>query len=1463
MIKKIYLLTAVLAYIAVFAQYSVAMAPDGGVTEQQQLCVQQQSVSLSGLDNDLRSTIIMHNGTQTVCNALFYDNGGASGNYTDSDTLTLTMLPQTAGMRIKVTFENFQTEFSDKLCIYNGTSVTSPVLAALRGKIDTLPITFYGDNPEGALTFRFISDIMVNLSGWKATVTCYTPPTDDLSAIRLATQPVAYISQTKLIPVVILNRGANNIAGDQYSVTLSDASNNTIATVQGIDINAAMYDTLLVEYTPTTLEPINLKGTIVYGDDSNQSNNTTPVLKLKVYPQNTHALQLGQDVNTSIIHYPFSFYWKNSCSQSLYTRDMLGISGGILTAIAYDYTFNQNVGSKAVKVWIGETTQPDLSAGIVDPKTLTLVYDGMLDFPAGQHRLTINLQQPYIYKGNNLVVYTYREYTSEIYSSSERFYATDISAMLTRYKVHDSQFDPLNPPSPVKVPWIPNTTFIFSVAGMGTVAGNVLCEGTPVEGVKVEVTDGPIRYTNAAGNYNFSHIFSGQRTLKFSKFGYAEIVDNNVNVVDNQTTTVNVVMSPLQQVMVSGTVRASDTNLPVGGATVKLTGYENYTATTNEFGVYSFSNVWGGGNRYTITVSTNNYQPYSDTLTVNNTNIANHDLVVLEIAYPAKKIMLEEAATDLNVSWVGPYGEAVGGSQWIQWCSSDSVNRVGTNAPATINIAKRFSVANIQALELAGMQITKMKFVPHVGSDSAVYKLRIWTGGSETMPGTLVHEQQATNITKQHWNEIVLTAPVTIPEGSEIWIGVNIVTLGGLPAGCDAGPAVNGYGNLYYYNSQWTPLSTLVPTLNYNWSLAAYVDNAKGQETELKHIFASHSETLIQHATKNLSGEFGEQKPVGLVNKIANQPRAVSQRALISYTLYRLVKNQPQSEWSLLVDQTTDTTFVDNMWSAQPPAVYRYAVVANYTNGVTSKPTMSKSVIKDMELDYTVVITTNTGETPTGAVITLTNRDNLPEHSYQVTVGQSETVIQDVWRGIYDMKIEKEGYVTYQAVDIDINNSGLSHSATLVEKLIAPVALDVVQNGDKQIFSWNNQAGFSDDIEFYNDFIIENIGNYTLVDVDNSSTYVAGTSYTNMGYTGSYIVFNPTTTNPPLPSVWGAHSGVKYLACFAASTPPNNDWIITPMYKIYDGMEFSFWARSVKANYGLEQFNVGISSGSVNPNDFTIISGSTCIEAPQEWTKFTFSLAEYSGQNIRLAIQCVSHDRFALMLDDIFLGIPGAKEKAFSGYTVYLDDVEIATGLTQTNYVFNNLTHGNHKAGVKAVYTTGSSQIVEKTFVHQTELCNVTFKVKQQSDNTPITGAMVYINNDSVLTNNQGIATVAVPKGVYQYRIEKSGYQTFIGNETIDTDKEIEVQMSVGMASDVRVDKLVLFPNPATSTLTVTMGNNADVKVEIFSSSGVVVKSFEMSGGSREISVEELTGGLYYVRITGTKHTTVQSFVKQ
>jgi hypothetical protein len=120
--------------------------------------------------------IIMSNGSTTTCSGTFYDSGGGNANYMNAENYTYTISPGTPGSLIQVNFTAFQLETCcDNLTIYNGNSTAAPML----GSFTSNPGSITSSAADGSLTFVFYSDFSVVYTGWQATVSCITPPSND------------------------------------------------------------------------------------------------------------------------------------------------------------------------------------------------------------------------------------------------------------------------------------------------------------------------------------------------------------------------------------------------------------------------------------------------------------------------------------------------------------------------------------------------------------------------------------------------------------------------------------------------------------------------------------------------------------------------------------------------------------------------------------------------------------------------------------------------------------------------------------------------------------------------------------------------------------------------------------------------------------------------------------------------------------------------------------------------------------------------------------------------------------------------------------------------------------------------------------------------------------------------------------------------------------------------------------
>jgi hypothetical protein len=224
-------------------------------------------------------------------------------------------------------------------------------------------------------------------------------------------------------------------------------------------------------------------------------------------------------------------------------------------------------------------------------------------------------------------------------------------------------------------------------------------------------------------------------------------------------------------------------------------------------------------------------------------------------------------------------------NNWIKWSAATNYDGIGSTAPpATFSVGARFIPSDLASFDVEnGDILTKIRiYINEVASNT--FTLKIYQGGTwSSNPGTLVHTQPVTGAVVG-FNEITLTTPVTINTSQELWITYEIYQPGSTyPAGCDAGPGLNAKGNIMHWGGSWTTLSTLAPSLNYNWNIEAFVESGgggsgkyniyrNGELIAANHpessyldcdadIFLGHTWTITQVCQQT---EFGESDPVSV-----------------------------------------------------------------------------------------------------------------------------------------------------------------------------------------------------------------------------------------------------------------------------------------------------------------------------------------------------------------------------------------------------------------------------------------------------------------------------------------------------------------------------------------------------------------------------------------------------------------------
>jgi uncharacterized protein (TIGR02145 family) len=160
-----------------------------------------------------------------------------------------------------------------------------------------------------------------------------------------------------------------------------------------------------------------------------------------------------------------------------------------------------------------------------------------------------------------------------------------------------------------------------------------------------------------------------------------------------------------------------------------------------------------------------------------------------------------------------------------------------------------------------------------------------------------------------------------------------------------------------------------------------------------------------------------------------------------------------------------------------------------------------------------------------------------------------------------------------------------------------------------------------------------------------------------------------------------ARSGTK-SARIKYNISGNNDWLISPLLDLPadESIKFTLWARSYGSTFP-ESFDIKIISNDGQQVDD--IASETGV--PETYTEYTYNLSTYAGQQVKIAIVCVSVDQFYLNIDDVSCVVDEAS-------------IELPTLTTTT---VTNITQTTASSG-GAITNDGGADITAKGLVWST-----------------------------------------------------------------------------------------------------------------------------------------------------------------
>lgn len=919
-------------------------------------------------------------------------------------------------------------------------------------------------------------------------------------------------------------------------------------------------------------------------------------------------------------------------SQSIYTPEELGGSG-LITSLSYFGNLGTSTTAR-YKIYMSTTSRETFGTTLDNAVweyfgDQKLLFDGNINFPAGRNATTIELDQPFYYDASNnenVIITIVKPLLANVPSINPReFYNTTVDGMRTYFAIGYSVDLSLITTQPAswsteEVPTIPSIV-TKKITDFGSLSGEVTrySDNAALEDVEVSVTP------NGAGAYQSEIALtdaSGAYTIPALLPGeyLVTFTKDGYNTYETSVTISSNDHQTLDAVLdQSLSITISGTVVDamgngIEGATLNLTGFSNDTAITDATGSYTLEAF--SEKQYELEAFHPLYTSASVSFMSEESDYTLDPITLPLFAHKPGSVVAVNNNGVGNVTWRVPVGHF--NETMIGWGSFLTAGDSWGNGGDPFIAGIRFETSDLQGQLAEGAELTHVR--AYIANNAEII-IKVFEGANGE---TLIHSQTA-SIPMEDWYEFELTSSLPIDLNKELWIGIEFLAgqYGAYPIGLDDGPNAPGRkGSMLYENGQWTAMSLT----NKNWNIYGITNNT---------------------VDANPSG----------------------------YKVYRSPAST--NNWTELTPTPiTATSFSDATLNSQQPGMYEYGITAHYENDLISEKAISNEIQHNMFFDFTLAVAPDFGSAE-GAYVSIWNNDQFAEAF--VPASASSVTFNELIRGNYNVRVELDNYEIANLSDVLVeDNSTVTVPLTLLK--VKPSNLDATYIGGTRsvTLDWTLHNTFTDEIEKYEDFERQNIGNYILKDLDGLETYTYNNfDWPNSGSPMSFMVFNPYATMPPVSIE--SYSGRRFLTGFAGPYGPNNDWLIIPA----GSGDFSFMAASL-VGAEPERIRVLYSTTGTEVSDFTPFE--SVINVPSTWTQYNYEAPEGTKY---VAINYVSNNTYILKIDDL------TYEKEYDhalSYNIYLDGELISSNVTERTFLFQDLSDGSHIAEIEAVYETGVSE---------------------------------------------------------------------------------------------------------------------------------------------------------------------------
>lgn len=955
-----------------------------------------------------------------------------------------------------------------------------------------------------------------------------------------------------------------------------------------------------------------------------------------------------------------------------------------------------------VKIYMGTTDQTAFGGSAMAPakdfvekKDLTEVFAGTLRFKAGENMLKLPLSGFY-YDGTKTLVINIVKPMQEKTTFAAAAYVAVSEGNMLKFRTASTSVDFDTVASYNDYTGTPNGYAVSMVATPGATLKALEVTVTEDGGTGTALENAIITITRAStgnadgknlnaevttgsdGKADFAYMPQGKFEVKVQKAGYISKTET-VTVDASSPATITLAVSLLKAKEVKVSGTVKDKGgNKLAGVAVKAAGLADFTATTNTDGEFELQGVYGPG-EYTLSFEKAGMKTLSAPFV-----LGEKDTTLaksFEMGYEVMAVSMASATVQENGSALVKWNTP-SVSTMVSWTSDfTQMRRLTIDNETPFKYAQRFLPEDLADLKL-GNQTKAISFGFVVSSETAKYSIVL---AADTTHEIYRAEVPADKLKVGEWCNIdIPAASAAIDVAKELWL---IVEVSGdnqdYPCAATTTGTVVGKGNLMTYEGEWYPITELF---------------TNGAGNVLIRLLVEDASTQLEPAN--------------------------------GYRVYRgLLEDEFEAYTQLTAQPVKEKTYTDAAYSTLPFGQYKYAVVADWYGDDLAEPAYTGIVNKDMEFTVTFKVTSNAGSAE-GAYVYMVDTARTGDYE-GVADAQGEAVItRKVWRDVYDYEVS----LPYHGiVEGQLNLTQDTVINVALQEIVLNPELTVEVNGKDVVMNYGvNLHNWSDDVESYADFAISGVEPWILS--EGSLKYgIRNCTWPNSDEQQSWIVMNPSQTQPALS--WAPLSGDKYFLCMSHDKA-NNDYLVHPVSK--GGGLFTFFVRAISSS-DKESFEVVYSTTTADFGAFKVLqNGSIPSFTSTTWAKGAFMLPEDTKY---VGIRCTSNDAFGLIVDDLsYMTEEFANPTA---YELYLDGTKVKDAkVDELTYTFKDLAFGTHKVGVKAIYASGASELVEKT-------------VKVSAEAMPI-------NLNVAVEKSTAVLTWDIPAG-----FTPKSYQVFLGKDKV------------------------------------------------------------------------------------------------